>query len=81
MKKTFVLVMVGTIGVGTTHNIEKNTGAGLVVEPMWWVGGSVAEPMWCWSNVISDSTLALNRAQLGFRIQVGAKCGKNMARI
>ena len=28
-----------------------------------------------WSNVILDPTLALIRAQLGFRIQVGAECG------
>ena len=33
-----------------------------------WVGGL--------SNVISDPTLALIRAQLGFRIQVQAECGK-----
>ena len=32
----------------------------------WWVGGS---------NVILDPTLALIRAQLGFRIQVRAECG------
>ena len=30
-----------------------------------------------WSNLILDPTLALIRAQLGFRIQVGAECGKN----
>ena len=38
-----------------------------------WVGGG-----WVvgWSNVILDPTLALIRAQLGFRIQVGAECGK-----
>ena len=30
-----------------------------------------------WSNVILDPTLAFNRAQLGFRIQVGAECGNN----
>ena len=29
------------------------------------------------SNVILDPTLALIRAQLGFRIQVRAKCGNN----
>ena len=28
-----------------------------------------------WSNLILDPTLALIRAQLGFRIQVGAECG------
>ena len=37
----------------------------------WVVGGWVVG----WSNVILDPTLALIRAQLGFRIQVGAKCG------
>ena len=33
--------------------------------------------MWVegWSNVILDPTLALIRAQLGFRIQVRAECG------
>ena len=31
--------------------------------------------MVCWSKWILDPTLALNRAQLGFRIQVGAECG------
>ena len=30
-----------------------------------------------WSNVILDPTLALIRAQLGFRIQVGVECGNN----
>ena len=30
-----------------------------------------------WSNVILDPTLPLFRAQLGFRIQVGAECGNN----
>ena len=34
-----------------------------------------------WSNVILDPTLALIRAQLGFRIQVGAECGKIPASI
>ena len=29
-----------------------------------------------WSNLILEPTLALIRAQLGFRIQVRAKCGK-----
>ena len=33
-----------------------------------------------WSNVILDPTLALIRAQIGLRIQVGAKCGKMAAR-
>ena len=33
-----------------------------------------------WSNLILDPTLALIRAQLGFRIQVGAKCGKKLFR-
>ena len=40
-----------------------------VEEPGGWVVG--------WSNVILDPTLALIRAQLGFRIQVGAECGNN----
>ena len=30
------------------------------------------------SNLILDPTLALIRAQLGFRIQVGAECGNNL---
>ena len=30
-----------------------------------------------WSNLILYPTLALIRAQLGFKIQVQAKCGKN----
>ena len=37
----------------------------------------VAQPMW-WSNLILDPTLALIRAQLGFRIQVVAECGNNL---
>ena len=31
--------------------------------------------MVCWSKWILDPTLTLNRAQLGFRIKVGAECG------
>ena len=38
----------------------------------WVVGGWVVGR----SNLILDPTLALIRAQLGFRIQVGAECGK-----
>ena len=49
-----------TIRVGTPHNINRtNPGAG-------WVG---------WSNQILEPTLALIRAQLGFRIKVRAECG------
>ena len=50
---------------------------GSVAEPMCRVGGLVAEPMcWVgWSNLILEPTLALIRAQLGFRIQVRAECG------
>ena len=44
-----------------------------VEEPGGWVVG--------WSNLILDPTLALIRAQLGFRIQVGAKCGKNKPKL
>ena len=42
---------------------------GSVAEPMCRVGGPVAEPMcWVgWSNLILEPTLALIRAQLGFR--------------
>ena len=46
---------------GLTQKRRFNSGAG-------WVGGG-------WSNVILDPTLALIRAQLGFRIQVRAECG------
>ena len=31
----------------------------------------------CWSNLILEPTLALIRAQLGFRIQVRAECGND----
>ena len=31
-----------------------------------------------WSNLILEPTLALIRAQLGFRIQVRAECGKKL---
>ena len=37
----------------------------------------VAEWVVGWSNLILYPTLALIRAQLGFRIQVGAECGIN----
>ena len=44
-------------------------------------GWVVAEPM-CrmvgWSNLILYPTQALIRAQLGFRIQVGAECGNKV---
>ena len=53
-------------------------GGWVVAEPMCREGGFVvAEPM-CWSNLILDPTLALIRAQLGFRIQVGAECGNKL---
>ena len=39
-----------------------------------WVGGWVVS----WSNLILDPTLALIRAQLGFRIQVEVECGNNL---
>ena len=34
-----------------------------------------------WSNVIFDPSTALIRAQLGFRSQVGAVCGKKQSGI
>ena len=44
------------------------------------MGGPVAEPMCRSSNVILDPTLALIRAQLGFRIKVRAECGNMSGR-
>ena len=43
-----------------------------------WVGGCGAYVSGGWSNLILDPTLALIRAQLGFRIQVGAECGNTL---
>ena len=43
-----------------------------------WVGGCGAYVSGGWSNLILDPTLALIRAQLGFRIQVGAECGNKV---
>ena len=50
-----------------------NPGAGWVGGG--WVGGWMDGWVVGWSNLILDPTLALIRAQLGFRIQVRAECG------
>ena len=51
----------------------------MVAEPMCRVGGWWLRSLCVgWSNLILDPTLALIRAQLGFRIQVGAECGNKV---
>ena len=57
--------------VGTPHKVLEH-----VEEPGGWVDGLVAKPMCRLSNEILDPTLALIRAQHGFRIQVRAECGR-----
>ena len=56
------------LGWDTAQNLGKGE---LIQEPGRWVVGG--------SNVILDPTLALIRAQLGFRIQVRAECGKKIS--
>ena len=50
--------------------MRSRVGGWVVAEPMSRVVG--------WSNLILDPTLALIRAQLVFRIQVGAECGNKV---
>ena len=63
------------IRAGTPHKVLEQLGWGhhttlkeQIQEPGGWMFGML-------SKWILDPPLALNRAKLGFRIQVGAKCG------